>query len=39
MAYLDDAIGARAIALSDVEMKRREEPYRPHPTLGFKTSN
>jgi len=39
MGYLDDAVGALDIALSDEEMKRLEEPYRPHPTLGFKTAS
>jgi len=38
MQYLDDAAEALGIELSDDEMKRLEEPYRPHPTLGFTTA-
>lgn len=32
--YLDQAIAALEIKLSDEEIKRLEEPYRPHPILG-----
>lgn len=35
MVYLDDAVAALDITLSTVEMARLEEPYEPHPTLGF----
>jgi aryl-alcohol dehydrogenase (NADP+) len=35
LQYLDDAIGAVDIKLTEDEMKRLEEPYEPHPTLGF----
>ena len=34
MEHLDQAIAALDIRLSDEEMKRLEEPYRPHPVLG-----
>ena len=33
--YLDDAIGALDVKLTEDERKRLEEPYEPHPTLGF----
>ncbi len=35
LQYLDDAIAALDIELTDEEMNRLEEPYEPHPTLGF----
>jgi 1-deoxyxylulose-5-phosphate synthase len=35
--HLDDAIAALSIRLSDEEMQRLEEPYRPHPVLGIRT--
>ncbi len=38
MVYLDDAVAALDVTLSDAEMARLEEPYEPHPTLGFKTN-
>jgi aryl-alcohol dehydrogenase (NADP+) len=34
MDHLDQAIAALDLRLSDDEMKRLEEPYRPHPVLG-----
>jgi aryl-alcohol dehydrogenase (NADP+) len=34
MDHLDQAIAALDIRLSDEEMKRLEEPYKPHPILG-----
>jgi aryl-alcohol dehydrogenase (NADP+) len=34
MDHLDQAIAALDIQLSDEEMKRLEEPYKPHPILG-----
>jgi 1-deoxyxylulose-5-phosphate synthase len=34
MDHLDQAIAALDIQLTDEEMKRLEEPYRPHPVLG-----
>jgi len=33
--HLDDAVGALSVALSDEEIRRLEEPYQPHPVLGF----
>jgi aryl-alcohol dehydrogenase-like predicted oxidoreductase len=35
MAHLDQAIGAMEIKLDDSEIKALEEPYEPHPVLGF----
>ena len=32
---LEDALKAMEIKLSEDEMKRLEEPYEPHPVLGF----
>jgi aryl-alcohol dehydrogenase (NADP+) len=32
--HLDQAIAALDIQLSEEEMKRLEEPYKPHPILG-----
>jgi aryl-alcohol dehydrogenase (NADP+) len=34
MEHLDQAIAALDIKLSDEEMKRLEELYKPHPILG-----
>jgi aryl-alcohol dehydrogenase (NADP+) len=34
MEHLDQAIAALEIRLSDEEVKRLEEPYKPHPVLG-----
>src|SRR5688572_8461861 len=34
MDHLDQAIAALEIELSDDEIKRLEEPYKPHPVLG-----
>jgi aryl-alcohol dehydrogenase (NADP+) len=34
MDHLDQAIAALDIQLSDDEVKRLEEPYKPHPVLG-----
>lgn len=34
MEHLDQAIAALEIKLSDDEVKRLEEPYKPHPVLG-----
>ncbi len=34
MDHLDQAIAAIDIKLSDDELKRLEEPYKPHPVLG-----
>jgi len=34
MDHLDQAIAAMDIQLSDEELKRLEEPYKPHPILG-----
>jgi 1-deoxyxylulose-5-phosphate synthase len=34
MEHLDDAIAALEVKLSDDDVKRLEEPYRPHPVLG-----
>ena len=33
--HLDDAFKALEIRLSPEQVKRLEEPYRPHPVLGF----
>ena len=33
--HLEDAIAAVDVRLSDEEIKRLEEPYRPHPVVGF----
>ena len=32
--YLDDAVAALGVKLSEEDAKRLEEPYRPHPVLG-----
>ena len=34
LGHLKDAIAAVDVALSDDEIARLEEPYRPHPVLG-----
>jgi len=34
LSHLDDAVAAVDVRLSDDEVKRLEEPYRPHPILG-----
>lgn len=36
LKHLDDAIGALELALTADEIRRLEEPYVPHPVLGFK---
>jgi 1-deoxyxylulose-5-phosphate synthase len=33
--HVDDAVAALALQLSDEEVKRLEEPYRPHEVAGF----
>ena len=33
--HLDDAVAALSVKLSEEEIRRLEEPYRPHPVLGF----
>jgi len=33
--HLDDAVAALSVRLSEDEIHRLEEPYRPHPVLGF----
>ncbi len=33
--HLEDAVAAVSVKLSDEEIKRLEEPYQPHPVLGF----
>ena len=33
--HIDDAVKALDIHLSDAQIKRLEEPYQPHPVLGF----
>jgi 1-deoxyxylulose-5-phosphate synthase len=33
--HLDDAVAALSITLTDEELRQLEEPYRPHPVLGF----
>jgi aryl-alcohol dehydrogenase-like predicted oxidoreductase len=35
MQHLDDAVAALSIHLSPDEIKTLEEPYLPHPVLGF----
>jgi aryl-alcohol dehydrogenase (NADP+) len=34
MDHLDQAIAALDIKLSEDEIKKLEEPYKPHPVLG-----
>ena len=33
--HLDDAVAALSVALSEQEIGQLEEPYQPHPVLGF----
>ena len=33
--HLEDAVGALTVKLTEEEIKRLEEPYQPHPVLGF----
>jgi len=33
--HLDDAVAALSVALSEQEIAQLEEPYQPHPVLGF----
>jgi aryl-alcohol dehydrogenase-like predicted oxidoreductase len=33
--HLEDAVAAVEVKLSEDEIKRLEEPYQPHPVLGF----
>lgn len=33
--HLDDAVAALSVTLSEEEIGRLEEPYQPHPVLGF----
>ncbi len=33
-AHLDDAVAALDVSLTDAEVRRLEEPYRPHPVRG-----
>lgn len=35
LQHLDDAIAALDLKLSDEELARLDEPYQPHPVLGF----
>ena len=35
MNHLDDAVAAVSLKLLDAEIKRLEEPYVPHPVVGF----
>jgi 1-deoxyxylulose-5-phosphate synthase len=35
MRHLDDAVAALSVKLSADEIRRLEEPYQPHPVLGF----
>lgn len=37
LAHVEDALAAEELSLSDAEMARLEEPYRPHPVLGHGT--
>ncbi|PWW20995.1 hypothetical protein JD79_00121 [Geodermatophilus normandii] len=34
-AHLDDAVAAVGLSLTDEEVARLEEPYRPHAVVGF----
>lgn len=36
MSHLEDAVAALAVTLSQEEIAQLEEPYIPHPVLGFK---
>ena len=33
--HLEDAVAALSVKLTEEEIRRLEEPYRPHPVLGF----
>jgi 1-deoxyxylulose-5-phosphate synthase len=33
--HLEDSVAALSVALTDDEIRRLEEPYQPHPVLGF----
>ncbi len=33
--HLDDAVAALSVALSEQEIGQLEQPYQPHPVLGF----
>jgi aryl-alcohol dehydrogenase-like predicted oxidoreductase len=35
MNHLDDAVAALSVKLSSDEIESLEEPYLPHPVLGF----
>ena len=35
MTHLDQALAALEIRLDESEIKALEEPYEPHPVLGF----
>jgi aryl-alcohol dehydrogenase-like predicted oxidoreductase len=34
LGHVEDALAAAELSLSDEELARLEEPYRPHPVLG-----
>jgi 1-deoxyxylulose-5-phosphate synthase len=34
LGHLEDALAAEQLELSEEEIARLEEPYRPHPVLG-----
>jgi 1-deoxyxylulose-5-phosphate synthase len=34
LEHLEDALAAAELSLSDEEIERLEEPYRPHPAIG-----
>lgn len=36
VSHLDDAVAALSVRLTDEETERLEEPYVPHPVLGFR---
>jgi aryl-alcohol dehydrogenase-like predicted oxidoreductase len=36
LSYLDDAVAALSVKLSEEEIRRLEEPYRPHPVKGHR---
>ncbi|MEP7271734.1 MAG: aldo/keto reductase [Acidobacteriota bacterium] len=35
LQHLDDAVAALSLGLTEMEMASLEEPYRPHPVVGF----
>jgi aryl-alcohol dehydrogenase (NADP+) len=35
-AHIDDAVAAVELTLTDDEIARLEEPYTPHPVVGFR---